>query len=372
MQPPSAAQLCALLISVLIAGPVLAQPATPPAAPVGTITAERKPITKESTFVGRAQAVDRVDVVARITGYLDAVRFTEGETVAVGTTLFEIEPGPFLAAVQQAEGEVLRAQSQLTNATLQRQRADELVRTNALPIAQRDERVAAEQSAKGQLEIAEAGLATAKINLSYTTITSPIAGRIGRAAITKGNVVGPNNGVLTTIVSVDPIYVVFPVSSRLFLDMQKRGPRADNPDGMVVRLRFPDGTVYDQSGKINFVDVTVNQATDAIMVRASFPNPKGTLVDGQLLQVVVEAERPVDKVLVPQAALIADQAGVYLFIVENGKAAIRRIKTGGEAGTEVIVTEGLNGGEQVIVLGLQTLRPGVAVLASPMPVAGGR
>jgi membrane fusion protein, multidrug efflux system len=364
----------AALLTLALAGSAIAQPAAPSGSPpvtqVGTVVAERKPVTQATSFVGRAEAMNRVDIIARITGYLDAVLFNEGDTVKEGAELFQIEPGPFQAAVQQAEGEVLRAQAQLTNATLQRQRADELVRTSALPVATRDERVAAEQSAKGQLDIVQAGLANAKINLGYTAIMAPISGRIGRSSVTKGNVVGPNSGVLTTIVSVDPIYVLFPVSQRVFLDIQKKGGQS-NRDTLVVRLRYPDGSVYDQPGKINFVDVTVNRGTDTVLVRATFPNPQGNLVDGQLLQVAVEGERPVEKLLVPQAALIADQAGIYVFIVENGKAAIRRIKPGGEFGADTIVEEGLTGGEQVIVQGMQTLRPGAPVMASPVRAVGG-
>jgi membrane fusion protein, multidrug efflux system len=357
---------CLLLLSAETT--VLAQAGAPPPVQVVTTPAERKPVTPEASFVGRVQATNRVDIAARVTGFLEAVTFTEGDTVASGAKLFEIEPGPFEAAVMQAEGEVLRAQAQLTNATLQRQRADELVKTSAMPVSQRDERVAAEESAKGALDIARAGLANAKINLGYTNIAAPISGRIGRASVTKGNVVGPNNGVLTTIVSVDPTYVVFPVSARMFLDLERRGTTAD---GVRVRIRFSDGTAYGDTGRINFVDVTVNQSTDTVLVRATFPNPKGTLVDGQLLQVSVESEQPVRKVLVPQAALIADQAGVYVFVVEDGKAQVRRIKTGGEFGGETIVEDGLKGGEQVVVQGMQTLRPGAAVQASPMRPLGG-
>lgn len=359
---------CLLLLTAETA--VLAQAGAPPPVQVVTTPAERKPITPEASFVGRVQATNRVDIAARVTGFLEAVTFTEGDTVAAGAKLFEIEPGPFEAAVMQAEGEVLRAQAQLTNATLQRQRADELVKTSAMPVSQRDERVAAEESAKGALEIARAGLANAKINLGYTNITAPIAGRIGRAGVTKGNVVGPNNGVLTTIVSVDPTYVVFPVSARVFLELERRGGNG-NTDGARVRVRFSDGTAYPQTGRINFVDVTVNQSTDTVLVRATFPNPKGTLVDGQLLQVAVEAEQPVQKVLVPQAALIVDQGGIYVFVVEDGKAQVRRIKTGGEFGGETIVEGGLTGGEQVVVQGMQTLRPGAPVQASPMRPLGG-
>src|SRR5690348_10334069 len=202
-----------------------AQPAGQ-ATPVGTVLAEKRNVTQATTFVGRVQAKDRVEVRARVTGYLDEVQFKEGDVIAVGAPLYRIEPGPFEAAVQQAQGEVLRAQGQLTNATLQRQRSDELVKTGAQSVAVRDERVAAEQTAQGNLASAQAALQNAKINLGYTEITSPIAGRVGRSAVTKGNVVGPDSGTLTTIVSVDPMYVLFPVSQREFLELQKEGRQA--------------------------------------------------------------------------------------------------------------------------------------------------
>ncbi|WP_300783176.1 efflux RND transporter periplasmic adaptor subunit [Enhydrobacter sp.] len=331
--------------------------------------AEKRAVTQATTFVGRVQAKDRVEVKARVTGYLEEILFKEGDVVAAGAPLYRIESGPFEAAVRQAEGEVLRAQGQLTNAMLQRQRSDELVKTGAQSVAVRDERVAAEQTAQGNLASAQAALQNARINLGYTQIMSPIAGRIGRSAVTKGNVVGPESGTLTTIVSVDPMYVLFPVSQREFLELQKEGQQthtAANAAGLLVRLRFSDGSLYSEPGRINFVDVTVNQATDTVLVRATVPNPKGVLVDGQLLQAAVEQEKPVERILVPQAALIADQEGVYVFIVEDGKAAVRRVKVGGDSGPNAVIADGLKGGEQVVVEGLGSLRAGAPVQASPV------
>ena len=348
-----------------------AQSATGTATSVGTALAEKRDIAQATSFVGRIQAKDRVDVKARVTGYLEEVLFKEGDMVAAGAPLYRIEPGPFEAAVQQAEGEVLRAQGQLTNAKLQRQRSDELVKTGAQSVAIRDERVAAEQTAQGNLASAQAALQNAKINLGYTAIASPIAGRIGRSLVKKGNVVSPESGTLTTIVSVDPMYVLFPVSQREFLELQKDG-RQTGAAGLLVRLRFSDGTLYEQEGRINFVDVTVNQSTDTVLIRATVPNPKGVLVDGQLLQVSVEQEKPVQRILVPQAALIADQEGVYVFIVQGGKAVVRRVKVGGESGPNAIIASGLEGGEQVIVQGLSTVRADTPVQASPVtPMNGG-
>ena len=347
-----------------------AQSATGTATSVGTALAEKRDIAQATSFVGRIQAKDRVDVKARVTGYLEEVLFKEGDMVAAGAPLYRIEPGPFEAAVQQAEGEVLRAQGQLTNAKLQRQRSDELVKTGAQSVAIRDERVAAEQTAQGNLASAQAALQNAKINLGYTAIASPIAGRIGRSLVTKGNVVSPESGTLTTIVSVDPMYVLFPVSQREFLELQKDG-RQTGAAGLLVRLRFSDGTLYEQEGRINFVDVTVNQSTDTVLIRATVPNPKGVLVDGQLLQVSVEQEKPVQRILVPQAALIADQEGVYVFIVQGGKAVVRRVKVGGESGPNAIIASGLEGGEQVIVQGLSTVRADTPVQASPVTSMNG-
>jgi membrane fusion protein (multidrug efflux system) len=162
------------------------------------------------------------------------------------------------------------------------------------------------------------------------------------------------------------MYVTFPVSQREFLRFQQSGKALDVTQ-LKASLRFADLRTYDQTGTINFVDVTVNRSTDTVLVRASFPNPSGALIDGQLVRVAVEAGKPQEKVVVPQAALIADQEGVYVFVVDGDKAAVRRIKTGGESGNGVIVEDGLSGGEQVIVEGLQGVRPGSPVMATPVP-----
>jgi membrane fusion protein (multidrug efflux system) len=160
------------------------------------------------------------------------------------------------------------------------------------------------------------------------------------------------------------MYVTFPVSQREFLQVRQRG--GVDVKSLKVKLRYSNGTIYEQEGVINFVDVTVDRSTDTILVRATIPNPTGGLVDGLFMRVGVEGGAPEKKVVVPQAALIADQEGVYVFIVEDGKAAVRRLKIGGESGTDVVVEQGLSGGELVIVQGLQGVRPGAPVLATPI------
>jgi membrane fusion protein (multidrug efflux system) len=211
----------------------------------------------------------------------------------------------------------------------------------------------------------QANLEAAKINLGYTDITSPIKGKIGRTMITKGNVVNPQTGTLVTIVSIDPTYVLFPVSQRSIMRARDPDHRID-VSNIKVKLRFADNTAYGEVGKIDFVDVKVDQATDTVQVRAVFPNPEGSLIDGQLVTVNLESGQPQEQTVIPQAALISDQQGVYVFIVEDGKAAIRRVKTGAAVGEDIVITEGLSGSELVIVEGTQTLRPGAPVQAKPI------
>jgi len=370
--------LLCLAIATLAAGITLgpdgrsfAQQAAPAKIPVGTVAAEKRAIEKTADFVGRIEAVNRVDVRARVTGYLDEVLFKDGAIVKVGTPLFRIERAPFEAAVEQAQGALERAQGTLKNATVQRQRAEDLLRTSAGSEAVRDQRVAEEQGALGDRTTAEANLKTAQINLGYTEITSPIAGRIGRTKLTKGNVVGPDSGVLVQIVSSDPMYVTFPVSQREFLGL-KTNNVTEGQNAPFVSLKFADGTAYDQKGRVDFVDVSVDRATDTVLVRAVIPNPDNKLIDGTLVRVTVQAEKSEEKVLIPQSALIADQQGGYVFAVEDGKAVVKRVKIGAEIGAYVVVEQGLVGNEQIVVEGLQNLRPGSPVLASPVAPPAGR
>jgi len=345
----------------------LAQQEQPAAVPVGTVVAQLRPIAKTAEFVGRVEAIERVDIRARVKGYLDEVLFKDGEPVKTGEPLYRIEQDLFKADVQQAEGALERSKASLNLAILQRQRAVELLAKAAGTVVARDQAVALEAQARGSVLTDEANLQTAKINLGYTDIRSPITGRIGRTAVTKGNVVGPDSGVLATIVSQDPMYVTFPVSQREFLQSKQTGQGPDVAN-IKVRLRFSDGKLYQQEGRINFIDVKVDRATDTVLARATVPNPDQALIDGQLVTVVLEAGKPEERVTIPQSALIADQSGIYVFIVENGKAAVRRIVPRGLSGTDMVIESGLKGGETVIVEGLQGVRPGIPVRATPVPV----
>ncbi|MBV9375877.1 MAG: efflux RND transporter periplasmic adaptor subunit [Alphaproteobacteria bacterium] len=354
----------ALLLGV-ITQPQYGQAQQPSAVPVATIAAEVRPITRATDFVGRVEAMDHVDIRARVTGVLQQVLFKEGDLVKEGDVLFRIEPDTFDAAVLQARGALLGAQGQYANATAQRARTEELAKTDTASRSTLDQRIAAEKIAQGDVVTANANLRTAEINLGYTQIVAPISGEIGRSKFTKGNVVGPNSDALTEIVSRDPMYVTFPVSQRDFLKVKNEEERRERGQTFTIRIRFSDGSTYDQVGRINFIDVKVDRATDTVSLRATMPNPNGTLIDGQLVRVLVETGKPEERVLVPQSALIVDQQGTYVFAVEDGKAAVKRVKLGGESGPFAIIDNGLKGGEQVVVQGMESLRPGATVNASP-------
>ncbi len=352
------------LLTAAISFPSLAQQPSPPAIPVTTFIAEARPVSETRGYVGRIEAVERVDIRARVTGYLEAILFKEGDPVKEGQPLYRIEQDLFKAAVEQTEGalEASKASKKLTKVELER--ANQLAASTYGTPQKRDQALAADENAEANILIAQANLQTAKINLGYTEIKSPITGKISRTKITKGNVVSPDNGVLTTVVSQNPMYVVFPVSQREFLDVQEGGDV--DASGAEVSVHFSNGSVYGHKGRINFVDVTVEKSTDAITVRATIPNPDDTLVDGQLVRVNVGAGKAQEKIVIPQASLLADQQGTYVFAVEDGKAVIRRLTVGTEAGVNIAVESGLRAGEQIIVEGLQRVKPGTPVLASPV------
>ena len=255
---------CAVFVVAGLSAPAGAQTSQPPpAVPVGVVTAERKPVTKALDFVGRVEARDRVEVRARVTGYLEGILFKEGDLIKEGAPLYSIEKGLFEAAVGQADGALERSKAAKILTEVQLQRAEDLLAKSSGTAVARDQALAADDSAKGAITIDEANLRTAKINLGYTDINSPIAGKVGKTSITKGNVVSPDSGALTVIVSQDPMYVTFPVSQREFLRAQQVEHKEDIT-GIKVQLRFADGSSYKHLGQINFVDVSVNRSTDTV------------------------------------------------------------------------------------------------------------
>jgi membrane fusion protein (multidrug efflux system) len=359
----------AALSSIALCGAATAQGALPPPAVSVTPVASRQ-VTETGDYIGRVTAIDKVDIVARVPGFIEERNFTEGQQVKTGDLLFRIEQATYKAAVEQARATLAKAKATEVNAKLQLERGKELVRNSNIPQATVDQRAADEEAAQASVLEAQAQLEQAEINLGYTEIRSPINGRIGLAIFTVGNLVQPSSGKLATIVSQDPIYVIFQVSQRNILDYRRRRA-AQVPDKnahVTVHIKLPNGSVYPHPGLSNFLDVQVDTTTDTVAVRAQVPNPEGLLIAGGVVGVTVERGAPRSALTVPQSAVLLDQAGRYVLLVDAAKKVEqRRVTTGVEQGRDVVVTEGLKEGELVIVEGIQKVRPGQVVTANVVP-----
>src|SRR5690348_9043746 len=342
---------------------------------VGVRPAALRGVSQSFEFVGRIKAVDKVEVRARVEGFLEKVLFVEGQDVKAGDLLYQIEKVQFQALVDQAKANVAAAEAETTNAQLQYGRNLELSKEQFSPQATVDRNKAALDTSRAKIMQTKAALTQAQVNLDYTDIRSPIAGRIGRTTYTVGNLVNPASGVLATIVSQDPIYVLFPVSVR---DLETiREARRKEGGGLAkidIRLRLSDGSEYPHKGVWNFTDPQVDQQTDTLIMRATVPNPDRTLSDGQFVTAIIRERREESKLVIPQAALQVDQSGYYALVVDGQhKVEQRRLKTGPNLDTDVVVTSGVNEGDKVIVDGIQKVRIGQMVQETvlPNPVAAG-
>jgi membrane fusion protein (multidrug efflux system) len=358
----SAAVLC---LALPIAGcgdskqpnPAAAAPA--PAVTVVKVTAaEIKPAT---TFTGRIEAKNKVDLRVRVDGFLDKRLFEEGMDVKEGELLFVIEKGLYQAAVDQAKAALETAQSTLKLADLDVDRQTQLLQRNVVAQATLDQVTAKQGEARGNMLAQKAALEKAELQLSYTDIKSPISGRIGRASVSVGNFVSPSNSALATIVSQDPIYASFPVTQREMLAVRKQ-QAAGKGGEYVIYVQLADGSRYPSPGKIDFLDNTVNQGTDTVQVRALFANPDRVLVDGQLVTVVAEEGKGESALLAPQQALQVDQTGPYVLVVDKDtKIQVRRVETDVVRGANIVVRKGLAENELIVTEGIQRVRPGQVV-----------
>jgi membrane fusion protein, multidrug efflux system len=346
----------------------------PPA--VGVMEAVKRPITETNEFLGRIEATNRVSVVARVTAFLDKRDFVEGAEVKTNDLLYQLQRGPFEADLKSKQAQVAQLQATLVNAKLTTDRARTLLGGPAGQQSTYDAALANQESLEAQVQAAQAQVDLSQINLDYTEIRSPIDGMIGRTAVTEGNVVTPSSGVLTTIVSQDPMYVTFPVSVREALTLRDRYATIGGFKAVVIRVRLPDGRLYDQTGQLNFVNNTIVQNTDTITLRGTIPNPPlpnlsphltlRELTDNEFVTVMLEGVQPVEVLAIPRSAVLSDQQGEFVYVLgTDNKAEQRRIKLGQSTSTIAAVTSGLSLGEKVIVEGLQKVRPGQAVAPGP-------
>jgi len=293
------------------------------------------------------------------------VKFTEGSMVKKGDVLFVIDEAPFVATLDQSKAAVAAAEAALKNATAQLTRTKELAQNGNASQSTLDQRTADESGARAELMRAQAAQRQAEINLGWTKVTAPIDGRIGRALVTSGNLVGPDSGTLAVIVRYNPIYVLFPVTQRELLDARNSVTTLDQ---LKAQIMLANGTTYKETGKIDLVDVQTNQSTDSVLVRAQFPNPQGMLVDGMSVRVNVSYGTPQSRLVIPASALMLDQQGSFvLALTADNKVEIRRIVSGEQTRGLLVIESGLKAGDVVIIEGQQRVRPGMAV--TPVPQA---
>lgn len=373
MNRPSASSLlpaaCLLMFGLVAPHPAAAADekkptaSNAPAPAVLVSAAERRPLGKQTEYVGRVLALKKVDIRARVNGFMQEQRFDPGANVKEGDVLYIIEPEPFQAALAQRQAQVAAAIATQENAAASLQRYKTLENKQVASEAALDVKIADEKRAVASIKEATAAQKEAEIQLSYTKIVAPISGRVGRSAVDPGNLVGPESGVLVTLVSTDKMYVLFPVTQAQLLEARRTGGR---PENLTVRAKLADGTFLKEPGKIDFVDVKVDARTDGQIVRAIFPNPDGLLTDGQTVRLVIERSDPEKFLTIPMAALSTDQAGPYAFVIDaDGTAHQRRLKLGISRDGRIAITEGLKEGENVVVQGLQKVRDGAKVVAQP-------
>lgn len=374
---PSAIACWALAAS---AGPALAAdpaPASRPAPVVGTLVAGTRPVTQTRQFTGRVQAIDSVALIPRVTAYLDERLFKEGSEVHKGDLLYKLEQGPFQANVLTQQGAVAQAKATTVNSGIQLQRQKNLQNSPAFAKENFDNAVASARGNVGALLSAQGNLQYAQIQLDYTEIRAPIDGRITATAVNPGNVVSPNSGALATIVSQDPMYVLFPVATRDLLAMRSSFANQGGLGAAKLTFTLADGSTYDQTGKLDYVAPTVATNTDTLNLRATVPNPlhgaaesgtgSRTLFDGEFVTVTVGDPQPQTQLVVPRAAVLADQQGTYVYGVDDkGDATRIDITLGDEDGTDVVVRKGLKPGQTFIADGIQRVHLGQKVDAKPM------
>jgi len=354
--------LTAVLPDGVAAGPPVPGDGPPPMVTVAAVT--EQDINPPAEYVGHMEAIQTVDLRARVEGFLEKVNFKEGSDVQAGDLLYIIEQALYQARVDAAGAIVAQDESSLSKASqrLLRLRA---ARPESVPATDMDNAVAEELSARGQLAEAKANLTIAQINLGYTQVKTSISGRVGHTAYTKGNLVNSVSGALARIVQLDPIRVVYSISENDFamIKMSINDSAESKKHPMLTpRIKLPGGQILKTVGQIDFVDNTVDPSTGTIAVRALFDNPNGMLLPGQYVTVMVTRSKPKLMPVVPQSAVMEDHDGRYVLIVDDqNQVSMRRVKTGPIIGVNWTVESGLAAGERVIVDGVQKVQPGQVV-----------
>lgn len=329
---------------------------------VSVIEVTRQNVHPEVSFVAKIEAMDKVGLRARVTGFLQERLFNEGDMVKEGQPLFVIEKVNFEASVREAEANYEQAQAQATNAKAQYDRTQKLFKTKDVSEARLDETKAAHMSAIAAVSQMKARLDLAKQDLDYTEITAPMSGKIGESTFSVGELIGPDSGVLAEIVKIDPIDAVFSVSENEMLSLQYQFRDRSNGNA-IVKFYTSDGREYPYEGRFSFIDNALDEAMNTLKLKASFPNPDGKLISGQYGRVVLTSPTTISDIVIPMKAVQRDMLGAFVYVVGAENIIEKRaIKTGTELPNfEVVVREGLNPGEKIVVEGFQKILPNIAV-----------
>lgn len=324
-------------------------------------------IVNDAEFLGRVEAIDKVDLVARVSGFMKEIMVKGGASVTNGEVLFKIEDEQYAATQQAREADLERAKAELKLASLELDRKEQLLERATASVAERDTAEANERVARAAVKSAEAALQQASLDLSYTTVTAPFEGRIGKIAVSEGELVGPSSRTLASLVREAPIYVTFSLNEKQLAQIMQRlgkepGTLAKARDIPEVYVSLPDGSLLDEMGHVAFIENRIDPQTASITLRAEFENAQRLLVDGAYVNLRIASPDPVKRLLVPQAAVQRDQRGQFVLVVTSQNQVEQRyIQTDVGHEGNFIVTDGLKPDEQVIVEGLQRVRPGAAV-----------
>ena len=363
----------ALLLAALAAGcgeQGAGQPQQQPT--VGVVTIEPQPVSLTTELPGRTSPYETADVRPQVGGIIKARLFAEGAVVSAGQVLYQIEPAPFQAAYDQARAQLANAEASLVTTRLKAGRLAVLVRQDSVATQDYDDAEAAFKEAEATVQQDRAATEAARINLNFTRITAPIAGRIGISTVTKGALVTANQTTaLDTIQRLDPIYVDVTQSVAQVVALRRQIAQgqvsAGAAGGAEAHITLDDGTAYPLAGRLQVTDVTVDQSTDAVTLRAVFPNPSGLLLPGMFVRAtIVEGVDPAG-LLVPEQGVGHDQKGQPTALVVNGQGVVelRQLTVAETVGNKWLVTAGLNAGDRVIVEGTQSAEPGAHVRAVP-------
>ncbi|MES0824935.1 efflux RND transporter periplasmic adaptor subunit [Ruegeria sp. SCP11] len=327
--------------------------------------AEMKPVSLSEVFTGRVKAVNRVDLIARVPGFVKSINFRDGSSVKAADVLIEIEPDSYEATVTEIQGQIQAAQAAKKLADIELDRQQKLYTTGDTPQAVVQKAQAQQGEADGHALELQGSLQIAQLNLSYTKIIAPFDGRIGLTDLSVGAFVSPEGGTLLSLSSIDPIHVTFPVTEAELLEFRTRRAKASDTEPLELQLILADGTTYGKTGSIEVADTRVQSGTDSVLVRGSFPNADGSLIDNQLVRVLVTDPTQDKSLVIPTKALQRDQSGYFVFTVgSDGKAEKKQIQLDRTEGAEAVISDGLSEGDQVITDGLQRVHAGVEVSVS--------